>query len=105
MVIARIRNKSRKCTVNGCSNPIHAKGYCRKHYGQVWRKGEISKNSSWDGVREHYTRGDDRERLRALERELKKAEDMYNRVVGFEGRTRWRREIAAVQAEIQRIKT
>lgn len=95
--------KMRKCTVTGCTNPVHAKGYCRKHYGQIWRKGEITQDSSWGSFREDHARADDRERLRALERELKKAEDMYNMVVGFEGRKRWRREISAVQAEIDRI--
>jgi len=92
----------RTCQVNGCSNPVHAKGYCRKHYGQIWRKGEICTGDAWSH-RESHGRGDDRERLRALERELKKAEHMYDMVIGFEGRTRWRREITAVRAEIDRI--
>ena len=95
-------SQTRACQVNGCSTMVHAKGYCRKHYGQIWRKGEISTGDPW-GHRESQNRGDDRERLRALERELKKAENMYNMVVGFEGRTRWRREISAVRAEISRI--
>ena len=93
----------RICQVNGCANPVHAKAYCRKHYGQIWRKGEITTDGSWGSQRESYVRADDRERLRALERELKKAERMYNMVVGFEGRTRWRREITAVRTEIDRI--
>ncbi len=43
------------------------------------------------------------ERLRALERELKKAEHMYQVVVGYEGRVKWRREMDAVKAEIMKL--
>lgn len=87
--------------VEGCSAPIHAKGYCRRHYGQVWRRGEVAappvEQEAPRSVRA------DMERLRALERELKKAEHMYQVVVGYEGRVRWRREMDAVKAEILKI--
>jgi len=33
--------KENRCIVPGCNNRAHAKGYCRKHYGQIWRKGKI----------------------------------------------------------------
>ena len=98
-----IANRNIKCSVDGCDNPVHAKGYCRKHYTQVWRKGEISKEPSWGTARHRLSEGDAHERLRVLERELKKIEEMYNNVVGFESRLRWRREIAAVEVEIGRI--
>jgi hypothetical protein len=48
-------------------------------------------------------RGDHYERLRALERELKKAQQMYDVVVGFQGRIKWRREIEAVEVEIRKL--
>lgn len=91
-----------KCMVDGCSAPVHAKGYCRRHYGQIWRKGEISPNRV---ERESISRSSraDMERLRALERELKKAEHMYQVVVGYEGRVKWRREMDAVKAEIMKL--
>jgi hypothetical protein len=41
--------------------------------------------------------------MRALERELQKAQQMYEVVVGFEGRVKWRRQIVAVQEEICRL--
>lgn len=41
--------------------------------------------------------------MRALERELQKAQQMYEVVVGFEGRVKWRRQIVAVQEEIRRL--
>lgn len=29
------------CCVPGCTNPHHAKGYCKSHYGQLRRRGSI----------------------------------------------------------------
>jgi hypothetical protein len=52
---------------------------------------------------ESLLRRDDLERMRALERELQKAQQMYEVVVGFEGRVKWRRQIVAVQEEIRRL--
>jgi len=43
------------------------------------------------------------DRLKALERELKKAQQMYEVVVGFQGRIKWRREMEAVQYEIRKL--
>ncbi len=92
--------KNQKCIVEGCNNPVHAKGYCRKHYGQLWRKGRIysEKDKSLE------CSGDcDSDRIRALQRELKRAQTMYNNVIGFDGRIKWRREIDEVKAEMKRL--
>jgi hypothetical protein len=43
------------------------------------------------------------DRLKALERELRKAQQMYDVVVGFQGRIKWRREMEAVQYEIRKL--
>lgn len=94
---------SGKCIVDGCREPIHAKGYCRRHYGQVWRKGEISSVSSRGIEPAGRSQRADVERLRALERELRKAEHMYQVVVGCEGRIKWRREMEAVRTEIEKL--
>ena len=92
--------KNQKCVVDGCDNPVHAKGYCRKHYGQLWRKGRIY--SDKDKHLDH--NGDcDSDRIRALQRELKRAQTMYNNVIGFDGRIKWRREIDEVKAEMKRL--
>ncbi|MCY3021571.1 MAG: hypothetical protein NTW87_21360 [Planctomycetota bacterium] len=53
------------------------------------------------GASESGMRRDDR--LKALERELKKAQQMYEVVVGFQGRIKWRREMEAVQHEIRKL--
>jgi hypothetical protein len=91
------------CIVEGCPNPSHAKGYCRRHYGQIWRRGMIYNDTPKDQTTapESGMRRDDR--LKALERELKKAQQMYEVVVGFQGRIKWRREIEAVQHEIRKL--
>ena len=31
----------KNCVVPGCTNPHHARGYCKSHYGQLRRKGSI----------------------------------------------------------------
>jgi hypothetical protein len=91
------------CIVEGCASASHAKGYCRRHYGQIWRRGTIYNETP----KEHTTanesdmRRDDR--VRALERELRKAQQMYDVVVGYQGRIKWRREMEAVQHEIRKI--
>lgn len=95
--------KPTHCIVAGCPNESHAKGYCRRHYGQIWRRGMIYNDAPKDqtSAPESGMRRDDR--LKALERELKKAQQMYDVVVGFQGRIKWRREMEAVQHEIRKI--
>jgi hypothetical protein len=95
--------KPTNCIVEGCPNPAHAKGYCRRHYGQIWRRGMIYNDTPREKTTapESGMRRDDR--LKALERELKKAQQMYDVVVGFQGRIKWRREIEAVQHEIRKL--
>jgi hypothetical protein len=96
-------DKRRRCAVPGCKAPMHARGYCRRHYSQLWRGRRSDSSDEHRPVtpREHIH--DDPERIRALERELKKAEHMYEVVVGFEGRVKWRREMEAVRAELRRL--
>jgi hypothetical protein len=91
------------CVVEGCPNASHAKGYCRKHYGQIWRRGAIYNNTPKEqtSAPESGMRRDDR--LKSLERELRKAQQMYAVVVGFQGRIKWHREVEAVQYEIRKI--
>ena len=43
------KKKNKHCTIQGCTKPIHAKGYCNGHYLQVWRCGKIIHT----GIREH----------------------------------------------------
>ncbi len=96
-------SKPSQCIVEGCTNSSHAKGYCRRHYGQIWRRGMIYNDAPREqtlGIESDMRRDD---RLKALERELRKAQQMYDVVVGFQGRIKWRREMEAVQYEIRKL--
>ncbi|MBN1256214.1 MAG: hypothetical protein JXA52_00760 [Planctomycetes bacterium] len=95
--------KTTECIVDGCKNRAHAKGYCRRHYGQIWRKGRIDPDDSIQSREPSTTSRHDDDRMRALERELRKAENMYRQVVGFEGRLKWRKEMEAVKKEIAHL--
>ncbi len=100
----REMTKDNRCRVQGCDNKAHAKGYCRKHYGQIWRKGKIyTVEEEKKTVEEKPIQRDDTDRMRALDRELRRAEMMYKNVVGFEGRLKWRREIEEVRKEMGRL--
>ncbi|HOX07923.1 MAG TPA: hypothetical protein PK280_16105 [Planctomycetota bacterium] len=35
----------KKCCVPGCTNPHHARGYCKSHYGQLRRRGSIEEGA------------------------------------------------------------
>ena len=92
-----------KCMVAGCRKRLHAKGYCRSHYNQVWRKGQIVSEEEARQAAEKMIPLDDNDRIRALERELHHYEMMYRNVSGVEGRLKWRREIAEVKKEFVRL--
>ena len=94
---------SRKiCSVDECEVETHARGYCRKHYGQIWRKGRITDADAKSAHSQKY-RGDARERLKSLVRELERAESMYDMVIGLEGRLKWHRKMEEVKADIRKI--
>lgn len=102
--------KKGRCVVPGCNNPQHAKGYCNTHYGQMWRKGKIiSEKKSKKRLgrpsakTKNKKRKDKRERLETLEREYNRAKNMYEIVIGFEGRMKWRKEMEAVRREIEKL--
>lgn len=95
--------KDRRCMVEGCMNKAHAKGYCRKHYGQIWRKGKIYTDEEEQVPAIEFASRDETDRARALERELRRAEMMYKNVIGLEGRLKWRREINEVKKEMKRL--
>jgi len=89
--------RQRSCLVEGCGNEVHAKGYCRKHYGQIWRKGKIYDDP--DEIPSRSTSTDDR--LRSLQAELRRAEVMYENVYGLESRIKWRREVDQIKRELR----
>ncbi|MFA4987762.1 MAG: hypothetical protein WC712_14375 [Candidatus Brocadiia bacterium] len=108
-IISDIGRKDKKlCKVPGCANPAHARGYCNTHYGQLWRSGKISPELR---PRRRSRRNRDEtaavripKELETLNMQLNKARELYNSVVGFESRLRWRREIRHLEVEIDRVR-
>lgn len=83
------------CKVPDCDEWAHARGYCRRHYGQVWRNGRVlTKAEEEEQLRissEHnYS-------LRALRTDYQRAKKYYDCIVGFHGRMRWRNELAEIE--------
>ena len=67
--------EQRCCQAPDCANPVHARGYCRRHYGRIWRREKRGAGGNSEDREK-------RDRLRALERELLRARQMYDVVVG-----------------------
>lgn len=86
------------CSVAGCKNPGFAKGWCRKHYGQMWRHGHLL--IPRDYANETATVRDNN----SLHRQLDIARDAYAKVSGLAGRIHWLQEIRSIEAEIERVK-
>lgn len=91
------------CAAPGCLKPVHAKGYCRCHYGQIWRRGTLYEVRRKKAHAEVMADGGREDRLRSLERELARARRMYDLTVGLSGRMRWRDEIRRLEAELQKL--
>ncbi|RKY20695.1 MAG: hypothetical protein DRP90_03110 [Planctomycetota bacterium] len=108
-IISDIGRKDKElCKVPGCNNPRHARGYCNTHYGQLWRSGKISPELR-PRRRSRRSRKDDSairipKELERLNMQLAKARELYNSVVGFESRLKWRREIRHLENEIEKVK-
>ena len=100
-------DKGGNCAVAGCEKQAHAKGYCKKHYGQLYRRGRIRSAEDERRVAEEVAvkllPRPDTDRMRALERELERAETMYRNVIGVEGRLKWRRELEELRKNRDRL--
>lgn len=89
-------SKKGNCIVDGCPNGEHARGYCRKHYGRLWRNQPLE--PSRQAVEEQSVPLD----LRGAERELDRMRDIYEKVVGLENRLRWARKIREQEQLLER---
>ena len=93
-----------RCRAGGCEKRPHAKGYCRTHYDQVLRSGRIFSAEEERKIRAgKLVPRNDGDRERALVRELRRFEEMYQNVRGIEGRLKWRREIDEIKKEMARL--
>lgn len=96
--------KKANCLIHNCPKESHAKGYCRRHYGQIWRHGRITSIKEVRSFNMRMMAGDRiTERILGTERELKKSKQMYNVVVGWQNRLKWRREIEGMEHELEQL--
>ena len=81
-----------QCSIFGCSKTAHAKGYCRAHYGRLWRTG-----TPFGGMRDGRPIEEENRDLGNLEFALKEAQKIYPLVVGLSSRIFWKHRIAQLQ--------
>ena len=98
--------KTDQCKVENCHEPIHAKGYCRKHYARKWRERAKEEEEKTSG--KHTGRRKSKvnsERKKALRFELKSATSMYDSVVGVSSRIKWKRRMKWLQSELRGLES
>jgi len=89
-------NKDYKCRIENCPNKVHAKGYCRVHYGRWWRTGKALPQQP-ARVLKRLTEFD----LNEVQHKIEKAKEAYACCVGLDARLRWSRRIADLKREYQ----
>ncbi|MDZ7814648.1 MAG: hypothetical protein U5N86_01185 [Planctomycetota bacterium] len=96
--------KKPKCKIESCDEPVHAKGYCRKHYARMWRqKGRKDSDTPHRGGKRRKKANS--ERRKALDYELKNAKQMYDSVVGVTTRIKWRKRIKWLETELKGLES
>jgi hypothetical protein len=97
------------CQFEGCTEPVHAKGYCRKHYARVWRERGKEAAAAAEGGDAKPTgrrgRKASSERRKALNYELSTARKMYESVVGIASRIKWRKRIRWLETELRGLES
>jgi hypothetical protein len=84
-----------KCIVPNCDATEHSRGYCRKHYGRMWRGRDLEPKIEPKVEPQVLDLAD-------AEKELVRMKMLYERVVGFEGRMRWSKKIRECEEFVQR---
>ncbi|GAB4156752.1 MAG: hypothetical protein Kow00107_06250 [Planctomycetota bacterium] len=101
--------KEQQCKIEGCAEPAHAKGYCRKHYAKMWRqKGKEREAAEAKGNPEQPGRRTSKagsERRKALRYELSCAQRMYDAVVGVASRIKWKKRIRWLETELRGLES
>ena len=101
----RFMVRSTKCVVPECDRRSHARGYCRKHYKQIYHGGKIRSAEEERQQAEKVASRPDAERIRAIEREMERVGALYQNVIGIEGRLKWRRELDELKKDWDRLGT
>jgi hypothetical protein len=88
-----------QCCVPQCVQRRIAKGFCRRHYAQMRRHGEIREEQP-----EHSLSDTAKAMLRcSLQIQIAEAQRNYDLVVGLSGRLRWRQRIKKLQQQFEKL--
>jgi len=85
-----LKPQVKKCSIHGCPNNAHSRGYCGRHYGRIWRGKPVSGPCQQEAPSSNFN-------LQSLERQLADARRSHDLVVGLEGKMRWRRRIQELE--------
>jgi hypothetical protein len=79
-----------RCSIKGCPNDAHARGFCRCHYGRLWRGKPLCGAQARQEAPSSFN-------LQSLERQLADARRNHDLVIGLEGKMRWRHMIQELE--------
>jgi len=82
------------CKVKNCDKRVLAKGYCQRHYMQIWRKG-----SSAQIMKEKEMSPD----LLNIIHAIKEAEKIYDQASTIQARLHWRDRINKLNVEKEEL--
>lgn len=92
----------KSCEVPDCISPIHAKGWCRKHYAQVHRHGKVlsAEEEETRRTRKNSAKGDPIvDRINSAKRELERVAQTYDAATG-QARMEWGKKKSDLEIEI-----
>lgn len=95
----RFNRTAQRCKIEGCTHPVHATGLCRRHYGQIWRRGEVYETN---GKAERIPPDGSPRSVKELERELRRLKHHYDNAFGLPARMFWRKQIDAIKEALNR---
>lgn len=93
----------RPCTVEGCPNELHARGYCKKHYGHIWRYGRIIPEDELQKGQTNSSPAVLDVLIRDCKSELTRAQETYKIAIGLECRMRWHKTIIALEERLAEL--
>jgi hypothetical protein len=85
-----LKPQVKRCSVHGCPNNAHSRGYCGRHYGRIWRGRPVDGPAYQQSAPSSFN-------LQSLERQLADARRSHDLVVGLEGKMRWRHRIQELE--------
>lgn len=97
-----MRKEAKTCQFEGCGRIVYARGYCRHHYSQLWRQGQVQRARSLSEQKKAMPFRN-LEILRSLNQEIKGANAVYQPGSDLDGRAKWSSELQNIKQEIMDI--